>query len=167
MRNDFRWLIFLVLPVAATAQTSNLAEGYDYLATQCKELQCISDNLEMIDQQIGALVAKRLAFVKRGAQLKNSNVLAPKAAGSGYGNSIERATSQATEMGTSKGAMGSVFESIQKQSNEYEKKYLRTPKRVEPSGFSESPQPTQPAEPPQPARSLEPLQPPESIVPSQ
>ncbi len=125
-------LLFVLVPILATAQTSsNLAEGYDYLATQCKDLQCVSDNLELIDQQIGALVAKRLAYVKRGADLKNHNVLAPKEAGAGYGNSVQRATSQAAEMGASKGAVGSVFESIQKQSNEYEQKYLKSPKKTE------------------------------------
>jgi len=126
MRYDFRWTLLLLLPTLATAQGSNLSEGYDNLATQCKEIQCIADNLELIDQQIGALVAKRLAYVKRGAELKNTNVLAPKEAGAGYGNTVEKATAQATEMGASKGAVGSVFESIQKQSNEYEQKYLNT-----------------------------------------
>jgi chorismate mutase len=126
MRYYFCWTLLLLLPTLATAQGSNLSEGYDYLATQCKEIQCIADNLELIDQQIGALIAKRLAYVKRGAELKNTNVLVPKEAGAGYGNTVEKATAQATEMGASKGAVGSVFESIQKQSNEYEQKYLKT-----------------------------------------
>lgn len=126
MRFNFG-LLLVLLPIMATAQTSsNLSEGYDYLATQCKDLQCVSDNLELIDQQIGALVAKRLAYVKRGATLKNNNVLAPKGVGAGYGNSVQRATNQAVEMGASKGAVGSVFDSIQKQSNEYEQKYLKS-----------------------------------------
>jgi chorismate mutase len=156
MRKDLQWLLLLVLPTVATAQmqpnlspTSNLSQGYDALSTQCQDLQCIADNLDLIDQQIGALIAKRLAYVKRGAYLKNTNVLAPKAAGEGYGNTVQQATSQATGMGASKGAVGSVFESIQKQSNEYEKKYLKPVKQPDSSQFSQPSQPSQPSQAPE------------------
>ena len=102
-----------------------MSEGYDWLTTQCKDLDCISDNLDMIDKQIATLVAKRLAFVKRGAELKNTNVLAPKTPG--YGNTTQEASDQAGQMGTSKKVVGGVFDAIQKQSDAYEKKYLKAP----------------------------------------
>ena len=156
MRKEFQWLLLLVLPGVAIAQlqpnlmpNSNLSQGYDSLATQCKDLQCVADNLDLIDQQIGALVAKRLAYVKRGADLKNTNVLAPKAPGAGYGNAVEQATAQAKGMGTSKGAVGSVFESIQKQSNEYEKKYLKPVKKPQTPQSFITPEPTQTPESPE------------------
>ena len=118
----FLLIIFSLLPVCSYAQTSNVAEGYDWLAKQCNDLDCIQGNMDMIDGQIATLVTKRLAFVKRGAQLKNTNVLAPKTAG--YGNISQRAGEQAKQMGSSAGAMGGIFNALQKQSDDYEKKYL-------------------------------------------
>ena len=57
------------------AGQGNLTEGYGYLADRCKDLGCVQQNLQMIDGQIAALVAKRLSFVKRAAQIKNNSVL--------------------------------------------------------------------------------------------
>lgn len=124
MRYSFL-LIASLLPATLFAQSSTVTEGYDFLAKQCGDLQCIQDNLDMIDSQITSLVTKRLSFVKHGAELKNSNVLAPKAPG--YGNASERAGNQAQQLGSSSSAVGPVFEAIQKQSDEYEKQYLTPP----------------------------------------
>lgn len=123
MRYFFLALIIL-FPIVTFAQTSNISEGYDFLAKQCNDLDCIQGNLDMIDSQIAALVTKRLAFVKRGAQIKNTNVLAPKTAG--YGNLSERAGEQAKAMGVSSGALGGIFDALQKQSEDYEKQYLKS-----------------------------------------
>lgn len=123
MRN-FLVILLALCPIVAFAQTSNLSQGYDFLAKQCNDLDCIQANMDMIDGQIAALITKRLAFVKRGAEIKNTNVLAPKTVG--YGNISERAGDQAKAMGTSASTMGGVFDAIQKQSEDYEKQYLKS-----------------------------------------
>lgn len=122
MRKFFLALIIL-FPIFTFAQTSNISEGYDFLAKQCNDLDCIQGNIDMIDAQIATLVTKRLAFVRRGAQIKNTNVLAPKTVG--YGNLSQRAGDQAKAMGTSAGTLSGVFDAIQKQSEDYEKQYLK------------------------------------------
>lgn len=132
---QYGWLVIALFPLVTFSQDSNITEGYEWLSQQCKDLQCIEDNLGNIDAQIATLVAKRLAFVKRGAEIKNGNVLAPKTPG--YGDVTKRATEQAEEIGTSKGSVGSVFETLNKQSNEYEKKYLKAP----PQAPTEAPAP--------------------------
>lgn len=141
-------LAVALFPLVTFSQDSSISEGYEWLSQQCKDLQCIQDNLSNIDAQIAALVAKRLAFVKRGAELKNGNVLAPKTPG--YGDTTKRATEQAEQIGTSKGSVGSVFETLDKQSNEYEKKYLKTPPRAPTQAPPSEPAP-EPASEPEPA----------------
>jgi chorismate mutase len=143
----FSLLILSLLPLVTLAQNSNMSEGYDWLTTQCKDLDCISDNLDMIDKQIATLVAKRLAFVKRGAELKNTNVLAPKTPG--YGSTTQDARDQAGQMGTSKKVVGGVFDAIQKQSDAYEKKYLKVPpQQNQPNQTNEAGQENQPTQGP-------------------
>lgn len=122
MRYCILVLLFL-FPMFVSAQPSNVAEGYDWLAKQCNDLDCIQANMDMIDSQIASLVTKRLSFIKRGAQIKNTNVLAPKTVG--YGNISQRAGDQAKAMGSSAKTMGGVFDAIQKQSEDYEKQYLK------------------------------------------
>jgi chorismate mutase len=174
----FSLLIFLLLPLATLAQTSNMSEGYDFLTTQCKELGCIEDNLDMIDKQIATLVAKRLAFIKRGAEIKNTNVLAPKTPG--YGNTTQEASDQAGQMGTSKKVVGGVFDAIQKQSDAYEKKYLKAAPQQnqpnqspevggqnQPSQISESSQPAQASSPNESSGQNQPSQTSESSQPAQ
>lgn len=119
----FFLILLVTFPIVVCAQTSNLSQGYDFLAKQCNDLDCIQANMDMIDGQIAALISKRLAFVKRGAEIKNTNVLAPKTVG--YGNISERAGEQAKAMGSSASTLGGVFDAIQKQSEDYEKQYLK------------------------------------------
>ncbi len=121
MRN-YGWLLVAMFPLVSYSQGSSVTEGYEWLSQQCKDLRCVEDNINMIDGQIASLVAKRLAYVKRGAEIKNTNVLAPKEPG--YGDAAKRATETAEQLGTSKGSVGSVFDAIEQQSNDYEKKYL-------------------------------------------
>ena len=103
----------------------NLSQGYDHLAKQCRDLQCIQGNLNMIDGQIAALVAKRLAFVRRSAAIKNSNVLLQNKPGLGTTNVGKEGAARAKFLGFDKKVGGSVFKSIHKMSDTYEKEYLK------------------------------------------
>lgn len=103
----------------------NLSQGYDYLAERCRDLQCIQGNLNMIDGQIAALVARRLAFVRRSAAIKNSNVLLKNKPGLGTTNPAKEGASKASYLGFDEKVGGSVFKSIHKMSDEYEQEYLK------------------------------------------
>src|SRR5579883_1367753 len=51
-------------------------QGYQYIADRsCKDISCVQQNIKLIDQEIANLLARRLAFVYRGAQLKNSAIV--------------------------------------------------------------------------------------------
>lgn len=127
-----RKILVLMLTLVCSAsygviqQQANLGESYDYLAERCRDLGCIQDNIAIIDGQIAALVAKRLAFVKRSAQIKNNNVLLQKKPGFGNGNAEQEGAARAGYLGSDKKVGGEVFKSIHKMSDEYEKGYLKS-----------------------------------------
>lgn len=126
-----KFLVLILLSVSTASyagiqQQGNLSEGYNYLADRCRDLQCIQDNVAIIDGQIAALVAKRLAFVRRSAELKNSNVLLKNKPGLGSGSAQQEGADRAGYLGYDKKVGGEVFKSLHKMSDDYEKGYLKT-----------------------------------------
>jgi chorismate mutase len=97
-------------------------EGYSMLANRyCKDISCVQQNIKLIDSQIADLLARRLAFVKRGAELKNSAIvsgnvqLGP--------NNIMEVTRQAQAQGYPPEIAQAVFQEINRQSEAFEDKY--------------------------------------------
>lgn len=142
-------LLLIMSPIMGFAQ-SDLSGGYEQMTINCEDYECVQNNIQMIDTQIAALVAKRLAYVKRGAEIKNHDVRLPKEPGgySGSGQSPETAKA----IGGSPGATGNVFKELNKQSDEYEKQFL---KKGGPQGQSQQQQ----QQHYQPLRQLEPALP--------
>ena len=98
-------------------------QGYLLIATRsCKDLSCIQQNLRYIDSQIADLLARRLAFVQRGAQLKNSAVVP--ANSQQNPNVITQVTRQAQAQGYPPEIAQSVFQEIDRQSQAFETRYL-------------------------------------------
>lgn len=120
----FILILLLLSPLISFAEDSNLAEGYEWMTKKCDNLDCVSGNIALIDGQIASLMAKRLAYVRRGAEIKNHSVLIAKEPG-GYTSSTQDSMQEAKQMGTSPGAVGDVFKSIEKQSSDYERKFLK------------------------------------------
>ncbi|MDQ2993754.1 MAG: hypothetical protein M3R00_02245 [Pseudomonadota bacterium] len=116
--------LLVISPLVSFAQDSNLSEGYEWMTKNCNDIACVQDNIGLIDGQIAALVAKRLAYVKRGAEIKNHNVLMSKEPG-GYTASSAETTGEAKDMGTSPAAARGVFKALDQQSKDYEKKFLK------------------------------------------
>ncbi len=135
-------LLLVMSPLMVFAQ-SDLSGGYEQMTINCEDYECVQNNIQMIDTQIAALVAKRLAYVKRGAEIKNHDVRLPKEPGgySGSGQSPETAKA----IGGKPGATGNVFKELNKQSDDYEKQFLK-----------KGPRGQTPQERPQPLRQLEP-----------
>lgn len=97
-------------------------QGYEYIATRsCKDMSCVQQNIKVIDSQIADLLARRLAFVKRGAQLKNSAIVAPTVQQNP--NVITQVTRQAQAQGYPPEIAQSVFTEIDRQSQAYENKF--------------------------------------------
>lgn len=140
-------LVLIMSPLMALAQ-SNLYGGYETMTQNCEDYECVQNNIQMIDTQIAALVAKRMAYVKRGAEIKNHDVRLPKEPGGWSGSG--QAPETAKEIGGAPGATGNVFKALNKQSDEYEKQFLKKPGQ---------PQGAQPNQRPQPLRQLEPALP--------
>jgi len=115
--------LLVVVPSFGYQKKGNVYEGYGDIADRCKDLQCVQYNLDMIDGQIASLIAKRNAFVKRSAEIKKHNVLAPKGV-----QDPEVAAGRAAKTSKAIGAPAgsdAVFRAIIKQSNEYEQQLLK------------------------------------------
>lgn len=97
-------------------------QGYELIATRsCKDMSCVQQNIRLIDSQIADLLARRLAFAKRAAQLKNSAVVSDNTQQNP--NVITQVTRQAQAQGVPPEIAQSVFQEIDKQSQAYEEKY--------------------------------------------
>lgn len=97
-------------------------QGYELIATRsCKDMSCVQQNIRLIDSQIADLLARRLAFAKRAAQLKNSVVVSDNVQQNP--NLITQVTRQAQAQGVPPEIAQSVFQEIDKQSQAYEEKY--------------------------------------------
>ena len=122
-----KWILISSVLFATNAfgayNMGSVQEGNGYLAGRCKDLECINQNIQMIDRQIADLVNRRSAFVQAGAQLKNADVLAPKTP-TGENQSVEGAVDQSKNSGADPGANSGVFKELNKQSQEMEKKIL-------------------------------------------
>lgn len=98
-------------------------EGYELVARSCKDMRCVQQNIQVIDSQIADLIARRLAFVKRGAQLKTSVVVSDNIQSNP--SIINQVTKQAQYQGYPPEIAQSIFREIDKQSANYESKYSR------------------------------------------
>lgn len=117
-------VFLLLIPLCSFAlRQKPYSEGYDWVADKCNSMQCIDENLEIIDNQISILIAKRMAYVKRGAQIKTRNVRLPNQPRSEE-ESLRGVKGRAKIQGYDPGAASSIFKEINKQSSEYEKQYL-------------------------------------------
>lgn len=97
-------------------------QGYELIAKRsCSEMSCVQQNIRLIDSQIADLIARRLAFVKRGAQLKNSAIVSDTTQQNP--NVINQVTRQAQTQGYPPEIAQSVFTEIDKQSQAYENRY--------------------------------------------
>jgi chorismate mutase len=97
-------------------------EGYLYLAERtCKDMSCVQQSIRLIDSQIASLLARRLAFAQRAAQLKNSTIVSDNQQQNP--NVITQVIRQAQAQGVPPQIAQSVFEEISKQSLAYENKY--------------------------------------------
>jgi len=97
-------------------------QGYEYIANRsCKDMSCVQQNIKLIDSQIADLLARRLAFVKRGAQLKSSATVSSTVQQNP--NVITQVTRQAQTQGVPPEVAQAVFSEIDKQSQAYENKY--------------------------------------------
>lgn len=98
-------------------------QGYEMIASTCKDMRCVQQNIQVIDSQIADLIARRLAFVKRGAQLKTS-VVVPNNIQPNPGV-INQVTQQAQYQGYPPEIAQSVFRELDKQSTDYENRFTR------------------------------------------
>lgn len=97
-------------------------QGYEFIANRsCKDMSCVQQNIKLIDSQIADLLARRLAFAKRGAELKNSAIVSSTVQQNP--NVITQVTRQAQAQGYPPEIAQSVFTEIDKQSQAYENKY--------------------------------------------
>jgi chorismate mutase len=130
--------LLLVMPLLATGAIVNggfygtvqgnpyingtAIQGYELIATRsCKDMSCVQQNIRFIDQQIGTLLAQRLAFVKRGAQLKNSVIVSDNVQQNP--GVITQMTRQAQAQGVPPEISQAVFQVIDQQSQAYENKF--------------------------------------------
>ncbi len=98
------------------------SQGYDLIARRsCKDMSCVQQNIKVIDSQIADLLARRLAFVKRAAQLKGTAVFSGNTQQNP--NVITQVTRQAQAQGYPPEIAQAVFQEIDKQSHAYENKF--------------------------------------------
>lgn len=130
MKKGLLFLIALLLPLVAEATlieghniiNGTAMQGYELIAKRsCTNMSCIQQNLQVIDSQIADLLARRLAFVKRGAELKNSVVVADD--NQVDPNVIRNVTRQAQFQGYPPEIAQAVFREINAQSQAYEQRY--------------------------------------------
>lgn len=109
-------------------------QGYEYIANRsCSDMSCVQQNIKLIDSQIADLLARRLAFVKRGAELKNSAVVPGNVQQNP--NIINQVTRQAQAQGYPPEIAQSVFQEIDKQSQAYENRFEGMTPRPSPGSF--------------------------------
>src|SRR5262245_23752284 len=97
-------------------------QGYELIAKRsCKDMSCVQQNIKLIDSQIADLLARRLAFVKRGAALKNSVIVADDIQQNP--NVITQVIRQAQAQGYPPEIAHAVFQVIDQQSQAFERKY--------------------------------------------
>lgn len=137
MKKGF-WFSLLFVPVVAIGAIVNgnyygtvtgnpyingtAIQGYELIATRsCKDMSCVQQNIRLIDSQIADLLARRLAFTKRAAQLKNSAIVSDNTQQNP--NVITQVTRQAQAQGVPPEIAQSVFQEIDKQSQAYEEKF--------------------------------------------
>lgn len=107
-------------------------QGYELIANRsCKDMSCVQQNIRLIDSQIADLLARRLAFVKRGAELKNSAIVSNNVQHNP--NIITQVTRQAQAQGYPPEIAQSVFQEIDRQSQAYENKYENMTPRPSPN----------------------------------
>lgn len=110
-------------------------EGYELLASRsCMDLSCVQQMIRVIDSQIGDLLARRLAFVKRGAQLKSSAVMSNN--DQVDPNVIGQMTRQAAAQGVPSEIAQAVFTEIDKQSQAFESKFKGLPPNAPPGALA-------------------------------
>ncbi len=115
-------LLMLLIPLYSSAFTS-AAEGYEYVARRCKNIECTSEMIRMIDDQISALLVKRNAFVKVQAEMRAGDVLAPKTLRTPE-QQAQGVANRAKAQGYSPGAADKIFNAIHEESNAYEQKIM-------------------------------------------
>lgn len=98
-------------------------QGYELIASSCKDMRCIQQNIQLIDSQIADLIARRLAFVKRGAALKTSVVVANNIQPNP--TMIRQVTTQAQYQGYPPEIAQAIFREIDRVSQDYENRYSR------------------------------------------
>lgn len=97
-------------------------QGYELIARRsCKDMSCVQQNIRLIDSQIGDLLARRLAFVKRAAELKSSAVVSDNTQQNP--NIITQMTRQAQAQGVPPEIAQAIFQEIDRQSQAYESKF--------------------------------------------
>ncbi len=102
--------------------SGNALAGYEYIANRsCKDMSCVQQNIRFVDSQIATLLAQRLAYVKRGAQLKNSAIVSDNTQQNP--GVILQVIRQAQAQGIPPEIAQSVFQEIDKQSQAYEQKF--------------------------------------------
>lgn len=132
MKQVISLLLLALLPVVALATLINghnivngtAMQGYELIARTCKDISCVQQNVQMIDSQIADLLARRLAFIRRGGELKNSNAVAPNVQLNP--NQMRDITRQAQYQGYPPEIAQSIFKEIDRQSTDYENKFKGT-----------------------------------------
>lgn len=132
------WGLLLLVPVVTHAAIVNgtyygrvpgnpyingtALEGFEYIANRsCKDMSCVVQNIRLIDSQIATLLAQRLAFTKRAAQLKNSVIVADNVQQNP--GVILQVIRQAQAQGIPPEIAHAVFQEIDRQSQAYEAKF--------------------------------------------
>lgn len=118
-------LFILLFPLFSSAYNSygTVSDSYESIARRCKTIDCTSDMIRMIDDQISSLLAKRSAFVKVQGELKAGDVLAPKTLRSPEQQS-RGVTNRAKAQGFNPDAADKIFKAIHEESNAYEQKII-------------------------------------------
>jgi chorismate mutase len=142
MKKEILIAFTMLFPLVAQARLVNghniingtATQGYGIIARFCRDISCVQQNIQFIDTQIANLIAQRLAYVERGALLKNSAVapqndqLDP--------NVILQVTRQAQFQGYPPEIAQAIFKEIDKQSRAYESRYRNLPPTSSPGTFS-------------------------------
>ncbi len=138
MKKGLLFLLLLFLPLPALPAIVNgtfygvapgnpfisgtALQGYELIARRsCKDLSCVQQTIKFIDTQIADLLARRLAFAKRAAELKNSAIVS--FSQQQNPNVINQVTRQAQAQGVPPEIVQSVFQEIDRQSQAYEDKF--------------------------------------------
>jgi chorismate mutase len=138
MKKGFFCFLILLLPLVAVAAIVNgnyygsvpgnpyingtALQGYELIATRsCKDISCVQQNIKFIDSQITDLIARRLAFVKRGAQLKSSAIVPDNTQLNP--SVINQVTQQAQAQGYPPQIAQAVFIELDRQSQAYEQQF--------------------------------------------